>query len=247
MLCLVQAKRDTSAETHHPHPKAAWQWQHHAVGLLHCNRALKACELSGLNDAELLVGNACKRMMACTAVTPNVKPKLSVRPQPSEGLNIHAISLLWRYQKSLIKPLWWNYRTWKMQKVCVGVSRGVKQDETTFCSRKLFFAVTRPDWSHQALRDYSLFTLPYDCRWPRTIWKQYCPGATEVVGQVKGQLWDQQNSEGSLHLPTFSPGCDLTMTCSLSSGPDSAFWIPPVILSLNAPHLDLTCWVALYG
>lgn len=53
-----------------------------------------------------------------------------------------------------------------IQKARVGVLYEL-YDDTTFCSRKLFFffAVTRPDWAYRVLRDSSLFTLPYDCRW----------------------------------------------------------------------------------
>lgn len=46
------------------------------------------------------------------------------------------------------------------------------------------------------------------------------------------RLWDrlkdrdQQNSQGSPGISTFSPGYDPTMTCVLSSGADSAFRIP---------------------
>lgn len=73
-----------------------------------------------------------------------------------------------------------------------------------------------------------------------TLTKSRSTGAAEVVGQVMGQFWDQQNSDGSLPISTGSPGHDHIMTCSLSSGPDSAFGISLVPLSVKAPHVDIT-------
>lgn len=56
-LCSAEASPGTWAEAHlHPHPEAAWCWQHHAVGMRHCSRAWQPCGASGLNDRELLVG-----------------------------------------------------------------------------------------------------------------------------------------------------------------------------------------------
>lgn len=96
------------------------------------------------------------------------------------------------------------------------------------------------------LTESSLFTLPYDRIWLLTVWKQFDPGAVEVVGRVKGQLWDQHDSQGSLCISTFSPGYDPTMTCYLSSGPDLAFWIPLAILSVNpsTPQIRTPLFIA---
>lgn len=93
---------------------------------------------------------------------------------------------------------------------------------------KTVFTVTRADWVSQAWRDTSLYLC---CR----MTGKGHTGTTEVVGQVKGQHWDPENSKGSLCISTFAPGCGLTVTYSLSSGPESACWIPLVIISVEAP------------
>lgn len=87
--------------------------------------------------------------------------------------------------KEILKNCCWRMPF--MQKVCLGVIPRMRPDESTVSVKeKKKSAVTRPDWVSQALWDSGLFTLSYDHIWPLTVWKQLDPGATEVVGQVKG-------------------------------------------------------------
>lgn len=95
---------------------------------------------------------------------------------------------------------------WRMlflQKVCLGVILGMKPDESTVSVKeKKISAVTRPDWASQALWDSGLFMLSYDRMWPLAVWKQFDPGATEVVGQVKGQnlgATERRGKSGRIH------------------------------------------------